>query len=1577
MSKKRLIRNKPRQNELGVYTYKDDNLNTDYLDSDSLPIRYDKFEGKDLSSVSIGDTLNEYILDSYIQELNGVTDGVDNNNNPKPVTRLRYEGQNFVEINSVTIKNRGVNTRINDVYFRFYIFSSLYYDPFTANGTARSAADFLNSTTGVHQGDIPAGFYYQGGPNYGENGEPGDGLFQDIRILEDFSSINKLSESEYDANTGTGKFVDIETDYDGQEIVTDTEIVVNGTNRSRDGFDPRQTMLIRTLAPEGGITLDGVTYDEGEDISTRGAPYIPPGNLTTIFQEDGTPNNVYIALFMDGDMNPKRGPDRSRDETLNIWTINPEELFDSAGGGKVTVLEWDDADIEKFNHSAEKTAAFSATKLKVTINTIGGIREDDITYNPPAEYKTMDELTVIPPISRYNSEMIDELILDMNPSREILKQELDVRPYGDERVTYGRYLDGMFADYIPIPRVELLSDTFDTRDFQIYYEDMDDRLLMSAPTTVNLTFDVGLNPEPNITIDPYYFRTVQEKWNDIELVDRYSVTGQDIRVYGEEGDELTNNPLEIISNNDYMFFVIDWNDVDNIYQTMDDVMAEWPESLAELVERRKNNLYYPKVINRNVYGGFRNYLKHNYSTPGMKRIKSIMFSHTTDTNITDGIFKGTEGYENPIEPLRWKLVTTTIFVDIPSNEFPDFGQLGGDDYNTIPWPYTTPIIGGISGDSKYSKSISNILGGGKIGDLDIIDETFLIQAKENDELGKNIEKLDLEQCRYFNTGDYDINRLLNIPTAYYEIVDESPENLINLDFPIFYEEFDSWYMENPQGDDPVLPEQNPFSEYGLDMDDVTYWLGKGRPDIAEWIRINYECYSDPQNCRFLSDKYDEYQDPNGNTIVATTPGGFVVGNQSENFALPYDLFYSQYFPIYQANKEKLFQTSNYNNGGYACYIDASNFHWIDTERVEGPSYNKAVHCKPLWMPSSGLPTPLEGLFSNNPSDYNIAVNGDPPSDWNQVNEVFDGDGPGSGGFGEPTQTGINPFDFYEPDGSGPGTGLTCVNPSANVFYAGRSYDWSNYWWWDPANPTNNLDFYNPIWDGPSGINGGDYFCYKAFQIIAGNNFAEHMECGTGDVCEYSDGYTYYEEYVDSVDYKLQSWEAFFLSNVEFNYDENIHKGNPQDGFNIYYSQYEDGDSKFNYTSPNGNLFYVGDSLSLLASHLMAYESEFPSTDPPSFNSLYGWVELLHIVNAYLYNGEVPLGFTSTTLSALGGYEGITTRIGQEMIQWAQNTFPAQYQDAPLPSGEITDGCDERIPPGTLWLNSDGDVLYKFDSFIDNEFGGMTGIQFTPYHPSHPMDVIDIIPNYGAVYDTNWSVNYSGNQILAFRLPSEDSTPIYDTCGTLMKINVASDTGGWIETEHSLRGIVVGWSNEAYNEEYGYTTLDSGWTPTVGCNDPNALHINESLEPNPNPDNYYEEGRVTFGYEFNNLCVYPDLRFSESFNNTVLTEKLNYVHRYNDYNYWDGGLPEKTFPEESSVGQIFIDDNIDRELTNNCKLEFNAGNITDKSIIDSSGNTNKGLLIGDYKIKKSEKNQPMRRDSFIKIPKKTGNKDGAL
>ena len=53
------------------------------------------------------------------------------------------------------------------------------------------------------------------------------------------------------------------------------------------------------------------------------------------------------------------------------------------------------------------------------------------------------------------------------------------------------------------------------------------------------------------------------------------------------------------------------------------------------------------------------------------------------------------------------------------------------------------------------------LSSGKVGNTDIIDEKFLVDDLENNEMGQGILSFDLEQVRYFNKS-YDINELLNI-----------------------------------------------------------------------------------------------------------------------------------------------------------------------------------------------------------------------------------------------------------------------------------------------------------------------------------------------------------------------------------------------------------------------------------------------------------------------------------------------------------------------------------------------------------------------------------------------------------------------------------------------------------------------------------------------------------------------------------------------------------------------------------------------------------------------------------------------
>ena len=250
-------------------------------------------------------------------------------------------------------------------------------------------------------------------------------------------------------------------------------------------------------------------------------------------------------------------------------------------------------------------------------------------------------------------------------------------------------------NYTPVSKTNILGSQY---DLQNYYTSDEERQVASAPTQVSLDFEISTDSVSNET----------------ELTSTSPTLG-------------------------HMFYVISWDDMDNKFKTWDDVIDDIPEDEVKLLEKQQDNLY--------IFNDIGTPLINNYQTPGIKTIKSVMFSYDTT--------------DNTIEPVRWKLITTRIFLDIPVNQYPDFGEVGGSDYTTIPWPHTTPVIGGTDEDSKYKISIQDTLSGGKIGNTDIIDQTFLIDANENDELGQSIRKFDLEQVRYFNSS-YDMTSLLGI-----------------------------------------------------------------------------------------------------------------------------------------------------------------------------------------------------------------------------------------------------------------------------------------------------------------------------------------------------------------------------------------------------------------------------------------------------------------------------------------------------------------------------------------------------------------------------------------------------------------------------------------------------------------------------------------------------------------------------------------------------------------------------------------------------------------------------------------------
>ena len=837
--KKRMVRNKPFQDDLGIYTYLSDNNSALYKDSDSVPINADKFVDKDLYSSFVGNSVNEAILESKVDASYDATTYGD---------ELQYLGNTSIKIQSLNIVNRGVNSKINDVYFRFFIFSQDFFNPYNTNGSLRGYNALRDGMQG--KGDTEddgnngaAWFYSQNGPNYGEGDAPGD--FQGIRnlsIVENFDTLNYGPD-------GDNSFATFDMEW----------------GNKRSSFNP-----IRSIRKKN-VTID----DEGNVNGFTGYE----NDRTTLFQENGAENLVFFGIHMDGDQDIWPW-DRSRNQTINLYAFDPRELFTSSGAGKITILEWDEPTETRYS-SGDRAPAFIGKEFRMIIDTSGGVDLEQ-GYSPSPKYQNiLNEIQypLYPILTNQMETELDHVMLNMFPFSQIQdtvyydaieNDELTEDTTAEDLYLEQKYLR-KFSDFAPTPIVRLFADT----DLQAYYQSDGDRLLTSAPNSVELNFNVCVHPLPyrdgltlfnivqpelnyingeEILIDPnntdgsipdvntivwtgdYYEITYDsipleivsitgedagvtlvrdmttEQWtldDGTELIGTpyfnnggtftFEISGvqtiywnQQILIQGSNLSETVEliqktrwdsyndviNPIydgglsiqynDIITgqsktisqtnlDQDYIYFVVDWNDSDDKFKTINDVLADWPRTKQQLLDKRNENLYIPKYINNKNFGKTfddtgvhlrTRELKNTYNTSGIKTIKSIMFSTNSNT-------------EKYIEPFRWKLVTTRIFLDLPSTEFPDFNELGGNDYTTIPWPNTNPVIGGISQDSKYLKSVQDTLSGGKVGNQDIIDETFLINAKENNELGKNIEKMDLEQIRYFNKS-YDINTLLKV-----------------------------------------------------------------------------------------------------------------------------------------------------------------------------------------------------------------------------------------------------------------------------------------------------------------------------------------------------------------------------------------------------------------------------------------------------------------------------------------------------------------------------------------------------------------------------------------------------------------------------------------------------------------------------------------------------------------------------------------------------------------------------------------------------------------------------------------------
>ena len=535
------------------------------------------------------------------------------------------------------------------------------------------------------------------------------------------------------------------------------------------------------------------TYIAGDTTLPFPSPFNPrdsvssiPVRLTSIFSDptsNDDDNYIQFVFWLRGDARRFVGTKKRR-SVFAVAKILQEEFINIVNNNQEGTEEnIDFGRLPYVSGGGGSTPAWEVSNFSVTIKTDAGV--------DPLQYQNLPNQDIVQSITEkkvIRGNNLDEDLIDITSFDEVLT----VRGGGfDYR-----------KDFIPMVSINVKNTNYNLQSY--LYEDLQ-RQLRSTPNQVEIDVKITeLLEDPNTGLRQGDIILTPRSLDDVSLPKHYK------------------------------YCVVSWDDKENKFNSVEDVFNDKPTNLVEVLNKQRNNLYkftdiYNKLIN-------------NYNTPGIKNIKIFLFSYVPYQNMN--LSSTNSLADNEFEVLRYKLISTKIYLDIPINKYPDFGEVGGDDYTTLPWPFTTPIIGGVSEDSKYKQSVYKALSSGKLGDTDIVDEVFLQDDINNTEMGLSIQNFDLEQVRYFNKS-YGLNNLLGLIFSPNQIgqriyltddmhletlVGFSGGGLIENDLPIMnFKEFD------------LFTEDGIISEY-----DVNAWINYGRPDIANFITQNYEIAPDPE-----------------------------------------------------------------------------------------------------------------------------------------------------------------------------------------------------------------------------------------------------------------------------------------------------------------------------------------------------------------------------------------------------------------------------------------------------------------------------------------------------------------------------------------------------------------------------------------------------------------------------------------------------------------------------------------------------------------------------------------------------------
>jgi len=244
-------------------------------------------------------------------------------------------------------------------------------------------------------------------------------------------------------------------------------------------------------------------------------------------------------------------------------------------------------------------------------------------------------------------------------------------------------------------------------------------------------------------------------------------------------------------------------------------------------------------------------------------------------------------------------------------------------------------------------------------------------------------------------------------------------------------------------------------------------------------------------------------------------------------------------------------------------------------------------------------------------------------------------------------------------------------------------------------------------------------------------------------------------------------------------------------------------------------------------------------------------------------------------------------------------------------------------------------------------------------------------------------NTDQNQLIERIFPTDHSIPFQTVEWKLITIKI----------KINLSGVFVEDFSEVGGSDFKYIPMKSV-TPIIGGLHSKSKYI-KSLDK-IYASNLFDESEVVdklqnkkakvndnFGYWPGKMDIEQIRMFNKPMDmhrllgieeNIIVTQ--NRIRMFDYLAHWDG--KEYFYSNETSVKQIFIDDNVDRNLKSACVLELNSTNVVGNKILDTSGHGNVGILLGDYSLIKANRGEEVTRDTDIRTPKNELNPDnGAL